>query len=282
MRPSCSSCSTGTVSCVNGCSSCSAPVRRSGDFVGRHPEFITDLGSDELSNEPISLEPAALADVDGDQRRRAARQLLPQAPAPCGPRPDGADDVRGVVGRALRPRRRDARCRAADRPCRGAGRRPLQVRDHGDGQDRRPRAQLPQRCRRDLRVRGVRGCRRPRRGRRGHPSGRRDDAPVPRAHRRRARSGRSTPTSAPKARTARSYGRCRRHIAYYERWATTWEFQALLKARFAAGDEALGQAYIDALSPKIWMASTRENFVTDVRAMRRRVIDNIPSQPARP
>ena len=27
------------------------------------------------------------------------------------------------------------------------------------------------------------------------------------------------------------------HVAYYERWATTWEFQALLKARFAAGDE---------------------------------------------
>jgi glutamate-ammonia-ligase adenylyltransferase len=67
------------------------------------------------------------------------------------------------------------------------------------------------------------------------------------------------------------------HIAYYERWATTWEFQALLKARFAAGDDELGQAYIDAVSPMIWAASTRENFVPDVRAMRRRVIDNIPS-----
>ncbi|MBC7632881.1 bifunctional [glutamine synthetase] adenylyltransferase/[glutamine synthetase]-adenylyl-L-tyrosine phosphorylase [Aeromicrobium sp.] len=66
------------------------------------------------------------------------------------------------------------------------------------------------------------------------------------------------------------------HVAYYERWATTWEFQALLKARFAAGDESLGQAYLDALSPMIWSASTRDNFVTDVRAMRRRVIDNIP------
>ncbi|MCW2749783.1 MAG: bifunctional glutamine-synthetase adenylyltransferase/deadenyltransferase, partial [Aeromicrobium sp.] len=68
------------------------------------------------------------------------------------------------------------------------------------------------------------------------------------------------------------------HVAYYERWATTWEFQALLKARFAAGDEALGQAYVDALSPMIWEASTRDNFVTDVRAMRRRVIENIPTQ----
>jgi glutamate-ammonia-ligase adenylyltransferase len=67
------------------------------------------------------------------------------------------------------------------------------------------------------------------------------------------------------------------HVAYYERWATTWEFQALLKARYAAGDEELAQGYLDALSPMIWMASTRDNFVTDVRAMRRRVIDNIPS-----
>ncbi|WP_332666275.1 bifunctional [glutamine synthetase] adenylyltransferase/[glutamine synthetase]-adenylyl-L-tyrosine phosphorylase [Aeromicrobium sp.] len=66
------------------------------------------------------------------------------------------------------------------------------------------------------------------------------------------------------------------HIAYYERWATTWEFQALLKARYAAGDEELAQGYLDALSPMIWMASTRDNFVTDVRAMRRRVIENIP------
>jgi glutamate-ammonia-ligase adenylyltransferase len=67
------------------------------------------------------------------------------------------------------------------------------------------------------------------------------------------------------------------HVAYYERWATTWEFQALMKARFAAGDEQLGQAYLDALSPMIWSASTRPNFVADLRAMRRRVIDNIPA-----
>ncbi|MET0822121.1 MAG: bifunctional [glutamine synthetase] adenylyltransferase/[glutamine synthetase]-adenylyl-L-tyrosine phosphorylase [Aeromicrobium sp.] len=67
------------------------------------------------------------------------------------------------------------------------------------------------------------------------------------------------------------------HVAYYEKWASTWEFQALLKARFAAGDEALGQAYLDALSPMIWFASTRPNFVPDVRAMRRRVIEHIPS-----
>ena len=67
------------------------------------------------------------------------------------------------------------------------------------------------------------------------------------------------------------------HVNYYERWATTWEFQALLKARYAAGDEQLGRAYLDAVSPMIWAASARDNFVSDVRAMRRRVVDNIPS-----
>lgn len=67
------------------------------------------------------------------------------------------------------------------------------------------------------------------------------------------------------------------HVAYYERWATTWEFQALLKARFAAGDTELGQEYLAAVQPMIWEASTRDNFVTDTRAMRRRVLDHIPA-----
>ncbi|MER5766656.1 bifunctional [glutamine synthetase] adenylyltransferase/[glutamine synthetase]-adenylyl-L-tyrosine phosphorylase [Streptomyces sp. NPDC001985] len=67
------------------------------------------------------------------------------------------------------------------------------------------------------------------------------------------------------------------HLAYYQRWAKTWEFQALLKARPVAGDPALGDAYIDAVSPLVWQAAERENFVPDVQKMRRRVIDNIPA-----
>ncbi|MFF5501898.1 bifunctional [glutamine synthetase] adenylyltransferase/[glutamine synthetase]-adenylyl-L-tyrosine phosphorylase [Streptomyces roseolus] len=66
------------------------------------------------------------------------------------------------------------------------------------------------------------------------------------------------------------------HVAYYQRWAKTWEFQALLKARPVAGDAELGSAYVDALSPMVWQAAERENFVTDVQAMRRRVVENIP------
>ncbi|MEV6505530.1 bifunctional [glutamine synthetase] adenylyltransferase/[glutamine synthetase]-adenylyl-L-tyrosine phosphorylase [Streptomyces sp. NPDC051642] len=67
------------------------------------------------------------------------------------------------------------------------------------------------------------------------------------------------------------------HLAYYQRWAKTWEFQALLKARPVAGDLALGAEYVDALEPLVWKAAERENFVTDVQKMRRRVVENIPA-----
>ncbi|AGJ54589.1 bifunctional [glutamine synthetase] adenylyltransferase/[glutamine synthetase]-adenylyl-L-tyrosine phosphorylase [Streptomyces sp. NPDC053741] len=66
------------------------------------------------------------------------------------------------------------------------------------------------------------------------------------------------------------------HLAYYQRWAKTWEFQALLKARPVAGDPELGAQYLDAVSPLVWQAADRENFVGDVQKMRRRVVDNIP------
>ncbi|BBE22488.1 glutamate-ammonia-ligase adenylyltransferase [Arthrobacter sp. MN05-02] len=66
------------------------------------------------------------------------------------------------------------------------------------------------------------------------------------------------------------------HVSYYQRWAKTWEFQALLKARAAAGDPELGRRYEEAIAPFVWASSQREGFVEAVRAMRRRVTDNIP------
>ncbi|MEV6617258.1 bifunctional [glutamine synthetase] adenylyltransferase/[glutamine synthetase]-adenylyl-L-tyrosine phosphorylase [Streptomyces sp. NPDC051051] len=66
------------------------------------------------------------------------------------------------------------------------------------------------------------------------------------------------------------------HLAYYRRWAKTWEFQALLKARPVAGDLALGAEYVAAVEPLVWQAAERENFVADVQKMRRRVVENIP------
>jgi [glutamine synthetase] adenylyltransferase / [glutamine synthetase]-adenylyl-L-tyrosine phosphorylase len=70
------------------------------------------------------------------------------------------------------------------------------------------------------------------------------------------------------------------HRAYYERWAKTWEFQALLKARPVAGDAELGTAYLAALAPMVWSAGQREHFVADVQAMRRRVIGSLPADRA--
>ncbi|MFC0039231.1 bifunctional [glutamine synthetase] adenylyltransferase/[glutamine synthetase]-adenylyl-L-tyrosine phosphorylase [Actinomadura rayongensis] len=61
------------------------------------------------------------------------------------------------------------------------------------------------------------------------------------------------------------------HRAYYERWAKTWEFQALLKARPLAGDPGLGERYLATITPLVWKAAEGEKFVEDVQDMRRRV-----------
>ncbi len=66
------------------------------------------------------------------------------------------------------------------------------------------------------------------------------------------------------------------HVAYYDRWAKSWEFQALLKARPLAGDRDLGARYLAAVSPKVWSSASRENFVDSVQRMRERVTQNIP------
>ncbi len=66
------------------------------------------------------------------------------------------------------------------------------------------------------------------------------------------------------------------HIAYYTKWARTWEFQALLKARPAAGDLGLGQRWLDELQPLIWHAAERPQAVEDIRAMRRRIVEAVP------
>ncbi|MEO6822171.1 MAG: bifunctional [glutamine synthetase] adenylyltransferase/[glutamine synthetase]-adenylyl-L-tyrosine phosphorylase, partial [Candidatus Nanopelagicales bacterium] len=58
---------------------------------------------------------------------------------------------------------------------------------------------------------------------------------------------------------------------YYRRWAATWEFQALLKARAVAGDFELGEQLVALTAPMVWSAADREGFVAHVRAMRRRV-----------
>ena len=67
--------------------------------------------------------------------------------------------------------------------------------------------------------------------------------------------------------------------SYYKRWAHTWEFQALLKAR-PGGRRPGARRSSSWRSPRpgVWSAAGRESFVDDVQAMRRRVEDNIPER----
>ncbi|NLE98994.1 MAG: bifunctional glutamine-synthetase adenylyltransferase/deadenyltransferase, partial [Propionibacterium sp.] len=65
--------------------------------------------------------------------------------------------------------------------------------------------------------------------------------------------------------------------AYYGQWAKNWEFQALLKARPAAGDPELGARFVAMVEPMVWAAGGRDGFVPEMRAMRERVISLIPA-----
>lgn len=67
------------------------------------------------------------------------------------------------------------------------------------------------------------------------------------------------------------------HRAYYDRWAKSWEFQALLKSRPLAGDAELGRQYCESVHPLVWSSSQRDGFVESVQRMRERVTDHIPA-----
>lgn len=66
------------------------------------------------------------------------------------------------------------------------------------------------------------------------------------------------------------------HLTYYEKWAHPWEFQALLKARFVAGDQSVGEDYISRIKPMIWKRENRAEIVESARNLRRRVLEHIP------
>ena len=65
--------------------------------------------------------------------------------------------------------------------------------------------------------------------------------------------------------------------AYYRRWAHTWEFQALMKARPVAGDALLGGKWWDRVSPLVWDTADTGEVVDEIRAMRRRVVAELPA-----
>ena len=58
--------------------------------------------------------------------------------------------------------------------------------------------------------------------------------------------------------------------AYFERWALTWERQAMTRARPVAGDRALGQGLVDQLAPFVWQVPD-EAATRDIRRMKARI-----------
>ena len=240
--------------------------------------LLTAVGADPHADEPV----AGLPDKEAvDALRVEYRRLLLRLAARDLAHHVGLDDAAAEIS-DLAAATLDARARRRPRPGRRAG-AAVPPRGHRDGQVRRPRAQLRLRRRRGLR---------PRAG--GVGAGDADDGVALRAATQLAshlmricsdhtREGTIWPVDAnlrpegsqgPLVRTLAS------HRGYYERWAKTWEFQALLKARPVAGDLELGRRYVEMVAPMVWSAAERDGFVADVQAMRRRVVDHIPAHEA--
>ena len=61
------------------------------------------------------------------------------------------------------------------------------------------------------------------------------------------------------------------YAAYYARSAATWERQALIKARFVAGDEASGHAFEALAASVVYGTVWTETQLSEVQAMKRRI-----------
>jgi len=58
--------------------------------------------------------------------------------------------------------------------------------------------------------------------------------------------------------------------SYYEKWGEAWEFQALLKARFAAGDEDLGAKFLSMVEEFVWPPSISSDSIRLLRQLKTR------------
>ena len=62
------------------------------------------------------------------------------------------------------------------------------------------------------------------------------------------------------------------YAAYYERWALTWETQALLRAAPVAGDADLGQAFCDLINPIRWpQGGVSAHAIREIRTLKARM-----------
>ena len=62
---------------------------------------------------------------------------------------------------------------------------------------------------------------------------------------------------------------------YYQSWGRTWERQALIKGRISAGSEGLGKQFFSLLEPFIYPRSLDFAVVSEVRAMKQKMDQNL-------
>ena len=61
------------------------------------------------------------------------------------------------------------------------------------------------------------------------------------------------------------------YAGYYEKWAQTWEFQSLIKARPAAGDPQLGQRFTQLITPHVYPDTLNPDAIRSIRTMKARI-----------
>jgi glutamate-ammonia-ligase adenylyltransferase len=59
--------------------------------------------------------------------------------------------------------------------------------------------------------------------------------------------------------------------AYFDRWAQTWERQAVARTRLVAGDEALGARFMSLVEQQVWQRSFTSGDEREVRRMKARI-----------
>ncbi|HTW08590.1 MAG TPA: bifunctional [glutamine synthetase] adenylyltransferase/[glutamine synthetase]-adenylyl-L-tyrosine phosphorylase [Acidimicrobiales bacterium] len=74
----------------------------------------------------------------------------------------------------------------------------------------------------------------------------------------------------PEGRAGRLVRSLASYEAYWDRWAMTWEFQALLKARPAAGEAELGHAFATAAAARVWGRPLGADDLRSLRTMKSR------------
>jgi glutamate-ammonia-ligase adenylyltransferase len=61
------------------------------------------------------------------------------------------------------------------------------------------------------------------------------------------------------------------YAGYYDKWAQTWEFQSLIKARPAAGDPNLGEQFIHLIAPHVYPDTLNPDAIRSIRTMKARI-----------